>query len=97
MEIACTKQTNRARFFKYFLTNIKIWVSFGKFVFYMKEKVEILLVQYRLCSCLMKLKYLLFRPSRPALGPTKLPVNGYRVFPGCKVRPRHAADHSSSF
>ena len=26
-----------------------------------------------------------FRPSRPALGPTQPPVNGYRVFPGGKV------------
>ena len=29
----------------------------------------------------------IFRPSRPALGPTQPPVNGYRVFPGGKVRP----------
>ena len=34
------------------------------------------------------------RSSRPALGPTQPPVNGYRVFPGCKVRPGRAADHS---
>jgi len=33
----------------------------------------------------------IFRPSRPALGPTQ---NGYRVFPGGKVRPGRAADHS---
>jgi len=32
----------------------------------------------------------IFRPSRPALGP----YNGYRVFPGGKVRPGRAADHS---
>jgi hypothetical protein len=31
---------------------------------------------------------------RPALGPTQPPVNGYRVFPGGKVRPGRAADHS---
>jgi len=35
-----------------------------------------------------------FRPSRPALGPNQPPGNGYRVFPGGKVRPRRAADHS---
>ena len=36
----------------------------------------------------------IFRPSRPALGPTQLLYNGYRVFPGGKVRPGRAADHS---
>ena len=37
----------------------------------------------------------IFRPSRPALGTTQPPVyNGYRVFPGGKVRPGHAADRS---
>jgi len=36
----------------------------------------------------------IFCPSRPALGPTQFPVNGYRVFPGGKVRPGRAADHS---
>jgi hypothetical protein len=36
----------------------------------------------------------ILRPSRPALGPTQPPVNGYRVFPGVKVRPGRAADHS---
>ena len=36
----------------------------------------------------------IFRPSRPALGPTQSPVNGYWVFPGGKVRPGRAADHS---
>ena len=36
----------------------------------------------------------IFRPSRPALGPTQPPVYGYRVFPGGKVRPGRAADHS---
>ena len=30
----------------------------------------------------------IFRPSRPAV------YNGYRVFPGGKVRPGRAADHS---
>ena len=34
----------------------------------------------------------IFRSSRPALGPTQPPVNGYRVFPGGKVRPGHGAD-----
>ena len=34
----------------------------------------------------------IFRASRPALGPTQPP--GYRVFPGGKVRPGRAADHS---
>ena len=34
----------------------------------------------------------IFCPSRPALGPTL--ENGYRVFPGGKVRPGRAADHS---
>ena len=36
----------------------------------------------------------IFRPSRPALGPTQPPINGYRVFHGGKVRPGRAADHS---
>jgi len=36
----------------------------------------------------------IFRRARPALGPTQPPVNGYRVFPGGKVRPGRAADHS---
>ena len=36
----------------------------------------------------------IFRPSRPALGPPSLLYNGYRVFPGGKVRPGRAADHS---
>jgi len=36
----------------------------------------------------------IFRPSRPALGSTQPPVNGYRVFPEGKVRPGHAAKHS---
>ena len=36
----------------------------------------------------------IFRPSRPALGPTQPPLNGYRVFPGGKLRPERAADHS---
>jgi len=33
------------------------------------------------------------RPDRP-WGPPSLLYNGYRVFPGGKVRPGHAADHS---
>jgi len=32
-------------------------------------------------------------PDRP-WGPPSLLYNGYRVFPGGKVRPGHAADHS---
>jgi len=36
----------------------------------------------------------IFRPSRSALGPTQPPVNGYRGFPGGKVWPGLAADHS---
>ena len=35
-----------------------------------------------------------FPPSRPGLGPPSLLYNGYRVFPGGKVRPGCAADHS---
>jgi len=34
----------------------------------------------------------IFRPSRPALGPSPL-YNGYRLFPGGKLRPGRAADH----
>ena len=33
------------------------------------------------------------RPDRP-WGPPSLLYNGYRVFPGGKVRPERAADHS---
>jgi len=36
----------------------------------------------------------IYRPSRPAWGPPRLLYNGYRVFPGGKVRPGLAADHS---
>jgi len=36
----------------------------------------------------------IFRPFRPALGSTSLLYNGYRVFPGSKVRPGRAANHS---
>jgi len=39
----------------------------------------------------------IFRLSRLALGPPNLLYNGYRVFPGGKVRPGRAADHSSPF
>ena len=36
----------------------------------------------------------IFRPPRLALGPTQPSVNGYRVFPGGKVRPGRAVEHS---
>jgi 8-oxo-dGTP pyrophosphatase MutT (NUDIX family) len=36
----------------------------------------------------------IFHPPRRALGPTQPPANGYRVFPGGKVQPGRAADHS---
>ena len=36
----------------------------------------------------------IFCPSRPALEPNSLLQNGYRVFPGGKVRPGRTADHS---
>ena len=36
----------------------------------------------------------IFRPSRRPRGPPSLLYNGYRVFPGGKVRPGRAADHS---
>ena len=39
----------------------------------------------------------IFRPSRPALGPTQPPENGYRVFPGRKVRSERAANHSPPY
>jgi len=35
-----------------------------------------------------------FSPSRPTLGPPSLLYNGYRVFPGGKVRLGRVADHS---
>ena len=35
-----------------------------------------------------------FCPSRPAWGPPSLLYNGYRVFPGGKVRPGRATEHS---
>jgi len=34
------------------------------------------------------------RDFPPIQTPTQPPANGYRVFPGGKVRPGHAADHS---
>ena len=36
----------------------------------------------------------IFRPSRPALRLDQPPVNGYRGFPGGKVRSGRDADHS---
>jgi len=36
----------------------------------------------------------IFRPSRQTLGPTQSPIKWVRVFPGGKVRPGRAADHS---
>jgi len=36
----------------------------------------------------------IFCPSRPTLGPTQPLYNGYQVFPGGKVQPGRAADHS---
>jgi hypothetical protein len=36
----------------------------------------------------------IFLLSRPVLGPPSLLYNGYRVFPGGKVRRGRAADHS---
>ena len=36
----------------------------------------------------------IFRPSRSALGPPSLLYNWNRVFPGGKMRPGRAADHS---
>ena len=38
----------------------------------------------------------IFRPTRPDLGPTQPPVNGYWVFPGGKVQSGRAAEHSPS-
>jgi hypothetical protein len=51
MEIASVKETNRGRFMYIVLTNIEIRVTFGESMIYIKEKVEIHLVQYNLCSC----------------------------------------------
>ena len=36
----------------------------------------------------------IFRPSRPALGPTQSPVRWVPCFSGDKERPGRAADHS---
>ena len=36
----------------------------------------------------------IFRPSRPDLGTTQPPVKWVSVFPGSKVQPGRAADHS---
>ena len=36
----------------------------------------------------------IFIPSDRPCGPPSLLYNGYRVFPGSKVRPGRAADHS---
>ena len=36
----------------------------------------------------------IFRPSIPSWGPPSLLYNEYRVFPGDKVRPERAVDHS---
>ena len=36
----------------------------------------------------------IFRQSRPAMGPTQSPVKRVPVFPGGKVRPGRAANHS---
>jgi len=44
--------------------------------------------------CFLALLYMGTCPDQP-WGPPSLLYNGYRVFPGCKVRPGHAADHSS--
>ena len=38
----------------------------------------------------------IFRPSRPALGPTQPPLKWVPCFPGGEVRPGRAADHSPS-
>ena len=39
----------------------------------------------------------IFRTPRPDLDPPSLLYNGYRVFPGGKVRPERAADHLTPF
>jgi len=39
----------------------------------------------------------IFRPPRPPWGQPSLLYNGYWIFPGGKVRPGRAADHSLPF
>jgi hypothetical protein len=54
----------------------------------------LLLLFVRICLLTFHKSMLFSAPPDRPWGPPSLPYNGYRVFPGGKVRPGRAADHS---